>query len=156
MPESEMYIARRAPDRELHFDVASYLFFFSLYFAHRSWIALRKIRIGAAVLMATMVVAITSYAAAQELPPLAHSIVGGESEYTVKPGDNLLSIGARKGIERKTRAQHPYQKKNADPPQFVHEMAATDKLDGSIDWKKAEDVTFRSDGIAREIDATSH
>jgi L,D-transpeptidase ErfK/SrfK len=33
-----------------------------------------------------------------ELPPLSQSLVGSVSEYVVKPGDTLSSIGARQGI----------------------------------------------------------
>jgi L,D-transpeptidase ErfK/SrfK len=68
-------------------------------------VALSRARIRTAVVLAWMVAALSSYAYAQGLPPLAHSMVGNESEYTVQPGDTLLSIGARKGIERKTLAE---------------------------------------------------
>lgn len=54
--------------------------------------------------MALSVACVSSYASAQGLPPIAHSMVGSESDYTVKAGDTLLSIGARKGIETKTLA----------------------------------------------------
>jgi L,D-transpeptidase ErfK/SrfK len=47
---------------------------------------------------------LSSHASAQELPPLAHSMVGGESEYTVKASESLVSIGARNGIESRTFA----------------------------------------------------
>jgi len=36
---------------------------------------------------------------AAQLPPLSQSVVGAVSEYTVKPGDTLGSIGARYGID---------------------------------------------------------
>jgi L,D-transpeptidase ErfK/SrfK len=58
----------------------------------------------ATTLVLVMVASLSSHASAQELPPLAHSMVGGESEYTVKAGESLVSIGARNGIESRTLA----------------------------------------------------
>jgi L,D-transpeptidase ErfK/SrfK len=40
-----------------------------------------------------------------ELPPLSQTLVGSVSEYKVKPGDTLSSIGARQGIEWKVLAK---------------------------------------------------
>jgi L,D-transpeptidase ErfK/SrfK len=40
-----------------------------------------------------------------ELPPLSQALVGSASEYVVKPGDTLSSIGARQGIESKVLAK---------------------------------------------------
>lgn len=37
-------------------------------------------------------------ALAQDLPPLSHDVTGGDTEYTVEPGENLTSIGARFGL----------------------------------------------------------
>jgi len=51
-----------------------------------------------------LLVGLASYASAQGLPPLARSMVGGESEYTVKAGESLVTIGARKGLESSTLA----------------------------------------------------
>ena len=35
---------------------------------------------------------------AEDLPPLAHSVVGGDTVYTIQPGDFLIAIGARFGM----------------------------------------------------------
>jgi L,D-transpeptidase ErfK/SrfK len=51
-------------------------------------------------------------ALAEDLPPLSHSVVGGEAEYTVQPGDFLIAIGARFGVAAKLLAQQsaiPYE-----------------------------------------------
>jgi hypothetical protein len=40
----------------------------------------------------------------QGLQPLAHTIVGGESKYTVRAGDSSVSLGARNGMESATLA----------------------------------------------------
>jgi L,D-transpeptidase ErfK/SrfK len=37
-------------------------------------------------------------ALANDLPPLAHRVTGGDSDYTVQPGDFLIAIGARFGL----------------------------------------------------------
>jgi len=42
---------------------------------------------------------------AAQLPPLSQSVVGAVSEYTVKPGDTLGSIGARYGIDSRVLAR---------------------------------------------------
>ena len=44
-------------------------------------------------------------ASAQALPPLAHALVFGSFEYSVKKGDTLRSVGARKGVEAKVLAR---------------------------------------------------
>jgi L,D-transpeptidase ErfK/SrfK len=54
--------------------------------------------------VALLFVFVSSYANAQEFPPVAHLIVGSHSEYVVKRGDSLVSIGARKGVESETLA----------------------------------------------------
>jgi L,D-transpeptidase ErfK/SrfK len=51
-----------------------------------------------------LIVGLSSYANAQGLPPLARQTVGNEFKYTVKAGDTLVSVGARKGIESGTLA----------------------------------------------------
>jgi L,D-transpeptidase ErfK/SrfK len=51
-----------------------------------------------------LVAGLASYASAQGLPPLARSMVGVESEYTVKAGESLVSIGARNGLESSSLA----------------------------------------------------
>jgi L,D-transpeptidase ErfK/SrfK len=66
--------------------------------------ASRSSKLWAVPIMAILVASVSSFARAQDLPPLAHIMVGSEFEYTVRPGDSLLSIGARKGIETKTLA----------------------------------------------------
>jgi L,D-transpeptidase ErfK/SrfK len=50
----------------------------------------------------------------------------------------------------------PYRKKNADPLQFVRELAATSELAQRIDWSKAAEVTSRNEGVARAINALAH
>jgi len=35
---------------------------------------------------------------AEDLPPLAHSVAGGDTVYTIQPGDFLIAIGARFGV----------------------------------------------------------
>lgn len=42
---------------------------------------------------------------ADDLPPLSHRVVGGDTEYTVQPGDFLIAIGARFGVAAKVLAQ---------------------------------------------------
>jgi len=54
--------------------------------------------------VAVLAAGLSSYASAQGLPPLAHLMVGSQSQYIVKAGDSLVSIGARKGIESNTLA----------------------------------------------------
>jgi L,D-transpeptidase ErfK/SrfK len=42
---------------------------------------------------------------AEDLPPLARQVVGGDAEYTIRPGDFLIAIGARFGMGPKLLAQ---------------------------------------------------
>ena len=42
---------------------------------------------------------------ADDLPPISHSVAGGDSEYTVQSGDFLIAIGARFGVAAKVLAQ---------------------------------------------------
>lgn len=58
----------------------------------------------ASFLVITLLAGVSSYASAQGLPQLAHLTVGSEFKYTVKPGDTLVSVGARNGIESGTLA----------------------------------------------------
>jgi len=44
-------------------------------------------------------------ALAQDLPPLSHRVTGGDTEYTVKPGDSVSAIGARFGMAPELLAQ---------------------------------------------------
>lgn len=44
-------------------------------------------------------------ALAQELPPLSHRVTGGDTEYSVRPGDFLIAIGARFGVPPKLLAR---------------------------------------------------
>lgn len=44
-------------------------------------------------------------ALAQELPPLSQRLTGGDTEYSVRPGDFLIAIGARFGVSPKLLAQ---------------------------------------------------
>jgi LysM domain len=62
------------------------------------------IQLRAGLLLITLVASMSAYANAQGLPPLAHQMVGGEFQYTVKAGDSLVSIGAHNGIESATLA----------------------------------------------------
>jgi L,D-transpeptidase ErfK/SrfK len=57
------------------------------------------------VLLACVLASLSPLAAANELPPLSHAVVGGDSEYTVQPGDYLISIGARFGVGAKLLAR---------------------------------------------------
>jgi len=58
----------------------------------------------ASLFVVTLLATVSSYASAQGWPPLAHTTVGSKSQYTVKAGDSLVSIGARNGIESGTLA----------------------------------------------------
>ena len=62
------------------------------------------IQIGVMAVLAALAAGMSSYASAQGLPPLAHAMVGSESDYTVKRGDSLVSIGARNAVESTTLA----------------------------------------------------
>jgi len=58
----------------------------------------------ASFLLITLVATVSSYANAQDLPPLVHLTDGRAFKYTVKAGDSLVSLGARNGIESGTLA----------------------------------------------------
>jgi hypothetical protein len=53
-------------------------------------------RLATITVMAMLIATVSPYANAQGSPPLAHLMVGSQSEYLVKAGDTLVSIGARK------------------------------------------------------------
>jgi L,D-transpeptidase ErfK/SrfK len=55
---------------------------------------------------ACLLACLSLVASANDLPPLSHGVVGGDSEYTVQSGDFLISIGARFGVAAKILAQH--------------------------------------------------
>lgn len=51
-------------------------------------------------------------ALANDLPPLSHRVTGGDTEYTVQPGDFLIAIGAHFGVAAKLLARQnavPYE-----------------------------------------------
>jgi L,D-transpeptidase ErfK/SrfK len=56
------------------------------------------------LVLAALVTGLAANANAGGLPPLANTIVGGESDYTVKAVDSLVSISARNGVESATIA----------------------------------------------------
>jgi L,D-transpeptidase ErfK/SrfK len=43
---------------------------------------------------------------AEDLPPLAHSVAGGDTVYTIQAGDFLIAIGARFGVPPELLAKH--------------------------------------------------
>jgi L,D-transpeptidase ErfK/SrfK len=55
-------------------------------------------------LFACLLASFSLSVAADELPPLSHTVVGGDTEYTVQSGDCLISIGARFGVAAKLLA----------------------------------------------------
>ena len=57
-------------------------------------------------LLACLFALLSLSALADELPPLSHSVAGGDSEYIVQPGDFLITIGARFGVAAKVLARH--------------------------------------------------
>jgi L,D-transpeptidase ErfK/SrfK len=62
--------------------------------------------------LASLFAALSLPALADDLQPLSHLITGGDIEYTVKPGDFLIAIGARFGVAPKIVAQQnaiPYE-----------------------------------------------
>lgn len=66
---------------------------------------------------------------AGDLPPLSRQVTGGEFEYTVRPGDFLIAIGARFGVPPELLAKqnatpydaiiHPGQRLRIDNPHIV-------------------------------------
>ena len=66
---------------------------------------------------------------ANDLPLLSHSVVGGDTAYTVQPGDFLIAIGARFGVAAKLLAQqnnmpfdaiiYPGRRLQIHPPHIV-------------------------------------
>lgn len=69
---------------------------------------------------------------ADDLPPISHSVAGGDSEYTVQSGDFLIAIGARFGVAAKMLAQqnaiplealiHPGKRLRIHNPHIVPDM----------------------------------
>lgn len=57
-------------------------------------------------LLAFLLACLSLSVSADDPPPLSHGIVGGDSEYAVRSGDFLISIGARFGVAAKLLAQH--------------------------------------------------
>lgn len=56
-------------------------------------------------LLACILASIGLAAAASEAPALSRAVAGGDSEYTVQPGDFLIAIGARFGVAAKILAR---------------------------------------------------
>jgi L,D-transpeptidase ErfK/SrfK len=71
-------------------------------------------------------------AIANDLPPLSHQVTGGDSDYSVQPGDFLIAIGARFGLPPTLLAQqnairyhaviHPGQRLHIHNPHIVPAM----------------------------------
>jgi L,D-transpeptidase ErfK/SrfK len=55
--------------------------------------------------IACLVAALSLPGFADELPPLSGGVAGGESTYTIQPGDMLVSIGARFGVDYRVLAR---------------------------------------------------
>ena len=47
---------------------------------------------------ACLLASLSLAALANDLPPISHQVTGGDTDYTVKPGDFLIAIGARFGL----------------------------------------------------------
>lgn len=63
-------------------------------------------------LFACLLAGLSLSAAADDPPPLSRSVVGGDTEYTIQPGDFLIAIGARFGVPAKLVARQnniPYE-----------------------------------------------
>lgn len=65
-------------------------------------------------LLAGLLAGLSLASAAADLPPLARSVVGGGTLYTIQPGDFLIAIGARFGVPPELLA-----KQNAIPYEAV-------------------------------------
>lgn len=82
-------------------------------------------------LFAYLILGICLPAWAGELPPLSHSVTGGDTEYIVQRGDFLIAIGARFGVAPKLLARqngipydaviHPGQRLRIHNPHIVPE-----------------------------------
>lgn len=78
---------------------------------------------------AGLIAGLTLSSFADDLPPLAHSVTGGDNDYTVQSGDFLIAIGARFGVAAKVLAQqnvlpygaviHPRQRLHIYNPHIV-------------------------------------
>ena len=99
-----MYIASRLLHPHSRTGTNYHLRSFDLYVRETTRLRPRIASLRAITLIGLLVAGLSSYASAQGLPPLAHLMVGSQSEYKVKTGDSLVSLGARKGIESETLA----------------------------------------------------
>ena len=63
---------------------------------------------------------------AGDLPPLAHGVVGGDIEYTIRPGDFMIAIGARFGVPPELLA-----KQNAIPYEAIIRPGQRLRIDNS-------------------------
>ena len=85
-------------------------------------------RLGFACLLASL----SLVALANDLPPLAQRVTGGDTDYTVQPGDFLIAIGARFGVTAELIARqnairysaviHPGQRLRIHHPHIVPAM----------------------------------
>jgi len=57
-------------------------------------------------LFACLLAGLSLASLAEDLPPLARSVVGGDTVYTIQPGDFLIAIGARFGVPPELIAKH--------------------------------------------------
>lgn len=83
----------------------------------------------ACCLSATVLASATATVLADDLPPLSRQVTGGAFEYTIRPGDFLIAIGARFGVppERLARENaipydatiHPGRRLRIDNPHIV-------------------------------------
>lgn len=82
--------------------------------------------------LACLLAGLSLPALADELPPLSRQLAGGSFEYTVRPGDFLIAIGARFGVPAELLAKqnairyeaviHPGQRLRIDNPHIVPEL----------------------------------
>jgi L,D-transpeptidase ErfK/SrfK len=80
-------------------------------------------------LFACLLAGLSLSSQAEDVPPLAHSVVGGDSVYIVQPGDFLIAIGARFGMPPELLAKqngipyeaiiHPGKRLRIDNPHIV-------------------------------------
>ncbi len=78
---------------------------------------------------ACLLASLSLVAAANELPPLSRQVTGGDTDYTVQPGDFLIAIGARFGVSAELIARqnairysaviHPGQRLQIHHPHIV-------------------------------------
>ena len=81
---------------------------------------------------ACLLASLSLVAAANELPPLSRQVTGGDTDYTVQPGDFLIAIGARFGVSaeliawqnaiRYSAVIHPGQRLHIHHPHIVPAM----------------------------------